>query len=146
MFSPRGVGPYLIPCLPFLSDSMCIFLYSLDWEESANLQFVFNQNWSTHRCIFYVFMGASDINIHLLCHFDHLSGRFYYCWFYFYYWLCVCSNLKDCMFLGICQFLIGCSFIGIQLFIVIAYDPLYFCGIDCNFFFISDFICLGSLL
>ena len=28
---------------------------------------------------------------------------------------------------------------------IISYDPLYFYGVSCNFFFISDFIDLGSL-
>ena len=31
-------------------------------------------------------------------------------------------------------------FIGIILFIVISYNSLSFCSIDCNFFFISDFM------
>ena len=25
---------------------------------------------------------------------------------------------------------------------VISYDPLYFCGFGCNFYFVSDFVCL----
>ena len=36
-------------------------------------------------------------------------------------------------------------YVGIWFFIVFFYDPLYFCGISCNFFFTSDFIYLGSL-
>ena len=47
----------------------------------------------------------------------------------------------------ICQSLLGCLFIGIQLFIAVFYDPLYFCGVHCSFFFlISDFIDSGPLL
>ena len=37
-------------------------------------------------------------------------------------------------------------FIGIQLFIIISYDPSYFCSFSCKFsFFISDFIDFGPL-
>ena len=37
------------------------------------------------------------------------------------------------------------QFLGMELFIVISYNPLSFCGISCNFSFISDFVYLGPL-
>ena len=38
------------------------------------------------------------------------------------------------------------KFLGTQLFVVISYNPLYFCGVGCNLSsFIPDFIYLGSL-
>ena len=52
------------------------------------------------------------------------------------------SVLRDCACLGICSFVYFfhvVHFISI-LFIIISYDPLCFCGVSCNFSFISDFI------
>ena len=70
-----------------------------------------------------------------------------------YLWL-VCSYfvifpgsvLEGCTFLRICPFLLGCLFVGIQLLVVVSYDPFYFCGVHCNFFFsVSNFIYLSLL-
>ena len=57
------------------------------------------------------------------------------------------SVLEDCTFLRICLFLLGCPFYWhIVACTVVSYDPLYFCGVSCNFsFFISDFIDLSLL-
>ena len=55
------------------------------------------------------------------------------------------SILEDCMFLGIYPFLLVVQFVGI-FFIVVFYDPLYFCGISYNLSsFISGLIYLNSL-
>ena len=35
--------------------------------------------------------------------------------------------------------------LGIQLLLVVSHDPLYFCGVSCNFFFVSNFIHLNRL-
>ena len=32
-----------------------------------------------------------------------------------------------------------------QVFIIVSHDPWYFCGVSCNFFFISNFIDLSLL-
>ena len=37
-------------------------------------------------------------------------------------------------------------FIGIELIVIVSYDSLYFCGVSYNFFFISNFSYLSSLL
>ena len=37
-------------------------------------------------------------------------------------------------------------FIGIELTVIVSYDSLYFCGVNYNFFFISNFSYLSSLL
>ena len=72
----------------------------------------------------------------------------------FQYQLLVCSYflflpgsvLGDCTFLRICPFLQGSHFICIWFFIIVSCDPLYFCGVGCNFsLFISDFIDLSPL-
>ena len=53
--------------------------------------------------------------------------------------------LGDCTFLRICLFLQGCPFYQY----IFAYSSLlwslYFCGVSCNFIFISNFIDLGTL-
>ena len=56
------------------------------------------------------------------------------------------SVLGDCTFLSICPFLQGSHFICIWFFIIVSCDPLYFCGVGCNFsLFISNFIDFGPL-
>ena len=47
------------------------------------------------------------------------------------------SVLEDRMFLEICPFHSGCPISWHIVFIVISYNPLYFFGIGCNFYFIS---------
>ena len=37
-------------------------------------------------------------------------------------------------------------FTGIELIVIVSYDFLYFCGVNYNFFFISNFNYLSSLL
>ena len=52
--------------------------------------------------------------------------------------------MGDCTFLSICPFFQGVQFIGVELLVVVSYDPLYFCGICYNFFFISNFFDLSA--
>ena len=55
---PWGTYPSLITSLPFLPDSVWIFLHSLDCGRlSTSLQFVFGDTCSTCWFIFYVFVG-----------------------------------------------------------------------------------------
>ena len=65
---------YLIASLPFLSNSMCIFPTTLLYKSlSASLQLGLNENCSTCRCIFDVFMVGGEFNILLLQHLDLIS-------------------------------------------------------------------------
>ena len=69
--APMGTDPGLIPCLPFLPDSACIFLSTLVVQESfCYLQLVLSENFSTCRCIFGVFVGEGEFYILLLHHLD----------------------------------------------------------------------------
>ena len=76
--------------------------------------------------------------------------------FWFQYLWQVCSYflflldsvLEVCTFLRICLYLLNCPFywIGIQLFVVVSNDLLYFCGVSYNFsFFTFNFIDLSPL-
>ena len=76
---------------------------------------------------------------------------FYYSWFLFLWFICSCFIFLPCLvlegytFLRICLFL-PVHFIGIELLIVISYDPFYFCVVCCNFsLFVSNFIDLTLL-
>ena len=53
------------------------------------------------------------------------------------------SVLEGYTFPRIFPFLPGCPFYWHILLVVISYDPLYFCVVCCNFFFISNFIDLS---
>ena len=67
----------------------------------------------------------------------------WFVWSYFYFF--PGSVLGDCAFLRICPVLQVVHFIGIQLLIVVSFDPLHFCGVICNFFFfIFNFINLSA--
>ena len=89
---------------------LCVSFFTTLIEKSLPISSMFSVRIGPHMDVYLCVYGAGDISILLLCHFDHLSGGFYYCWLCFYYWLCVCSNLRDRMFLGICPFLVGCPF------------------------------------
>ena len=56
------------------------------------------------------------------------------------------SVLGDFIFLRICPFFFQViHLIGIQLLVVVSCDPLYFYGVNCNFFFFSNFIDMSPL-
>ena len=55
------------------------------------------------------------------------------------------SVFGDRTFLRICPFLLGCPFYWYIVGYSSLYDPLYFCGVSCNFFLISNFTVLSSL-
>ena len=68
---PRGTSPDLIASLPFLLNSVWIFLAALVVQESfCSLQLVFSENCSAFRCIFDVFVGVGEFHVHLLHHLD----------------------------------------------------------------------------
>ena len=50
------------------------------------------------------------------------------------------SVLEGCTFLRICPLLLGCPFYWHTAACSSLYDPFYFCGVSCNFFFIANFI------
>ncbi|KAF6090840.1 hypothetical protein HJG60_012222 [Phyllostomus discolor] len=55
--------------------------------------------------------------------------------------------LEDYMLLEICPFHLVFKFLGIEFFTVISYNPLYFCGVNCNLSsFISDCVYLALSL
>ena len=68
-------------------------------------------------------------------------------WLVCSYFLLLSGSVLECStFLRICPFLLIVHLIGLQLFVVISYDPLYFHGVICNFsFFIYNFIDLNPL-
>ena len=62
-----------------------------------------------------------------------------FCFFFIRFWKILCSQ----KYVHLTQVL---KFLGIQFLVVISYNPLYFCGIECNFSsFVSDFIYFGLL-
>ena len=63
-----------------------------------------------------------------------------------FHFLLVGSFWRGFTFLSICLFLPSYPLIGIQLLIVVAYEPLFFCIVCCYFsFFICNFIDLNIL-
>ena len=52
------------------------------------------------------------------------------------------SVSECCTFLRICPFLLGYPFYWHIVLILVSYDPLYFCGVHCNFFFICKCVIL----
>ena len=56
------------------------------------------------------------------------------------------SVLEGFIILIMCSFLPCCHFIGIYFLVAAPYNPLYFCGVHCNFYFyITNFIELSHL-
>ena len=61
----------------------------------------------------------------------------HYLWLVFAYFLFLPGSVLEVFtFLRMCPFLQVCPFYWLLL---ASYDPRYFCGVGCNFFFISDF-------
>ena len=56
------------------------------------------------------------------------------------------QSRKAVPFYEIAHFFQLIHFIGIELTVIVSYDSLYFCGVNYNFFFISNFSYLSSLL
>ena len=65
---------------------------------------------------------------------------------YIHYFFLVQSSKVVPFLIRICPFLPSCPFIDMYLLVVDSYDPLYRCGVGCNFsFFISPFIILSAI-
>ena len=74
---PWGMYPNLITSLPFLPNSVWIFLRSLHCGRlSTSLQFVSSEKCSTCWFIFYVFVGVGELSTFLPCHLDLLLSNF----------------------------------------------------------------------
>lgn len=74
---PWGMYRSLITSLPFLPNSVWIFLHSLDCGRlPTSLQFVSGEKCSTCWFIFYVFVGVGELSTFLPCHLDLLLSNF----------------------------------------------------------------------
>ena len=60
------------------------------------------------------------------------------CWYFLFLPGSILEGCLPC--LEFVHFFQVVHFIGVWLLLIVSYDPLYFCGVSCDFFFISKFI------
>ena len=60
------------------------------------------------------------------------------CWYFLFLPGSILEGCLPC--LEFVHFFQVVHFIGVWLLVIVSYDPLYFCGVSCDFFFISKFI------
>ena len=91
-------------------------------------------------------MKPSHLNFCLLKVFKS-QFQFQNLWLVYSYFLFLPGSvLKGCTFLRIFLFLLECPFCIHIVALVVVYNPLYLCDDSFNFFFVSNFIDLNSIL
>ena len=70
IFLPKSTGPKLLLFSPSYPDTWQSFLQPWLYGNSASFQLVFQENHSTCRCIFDMFIAGGELHILLFCHLD----------------------------------------------------------------------------
>lgn len=70
IFLPKSTGPKLLLFSPSYPDTWQSFLQPWLYGNSTSFQLVFQENHSTCRCIFDMFIAGGELHILLFCHLD----------------------------------------------------------------------------